>query len=158
MKKIFVLSVIVVFLFSSCGTLSLNSKPIYLVDSPKDVEVYKGNKQLEVKNITLGSFQSSSGAKTVWKYPGILTKLDKTNKFTIKAGDKTAEVTLKTKRRIGLLIIEGMFTFGVFTIVDLITGGDRIASPKYIDVPAVLTNQKSRSEKDLRKAAYDSYK
>lgn len=157
MRKILFLFLLPI-LLSSCGTLMLGvKKSVYLVDAPRDVQVLKnGSENLKVDEILLGSYEAR-GTKTKYFYPGFRTKIKKGDFVTIKGGDENGKIKLETKRQVGLLVIEGIFTLGVFTAVDLITGGDKKPMPKFIDVPAVLNNKKPRSQKDLRKAAYTSY-
>ena len=75
------------------------------------------------------------------------------NDFKFKSGDKTAIVKIKAKRQFGLLILEGVFSFGAFTVIDLITGGDRKPVPKFIDVPAILEKKTPRKQEVLHKIA-----
>jgi len=157
MKKIITLLIISAFFISSCGTISYK-KCIYLVDAPKDVEVLKDNVPLKVSNLVLGSYESGH-TRYVYHYPGFMTKINKKPfKIVVKAGDQSGEVTINSKRGVKLLIVEGLFTCGVFTVIDLLTGGDRSPLPKFIDVPAVISNEKQRSDKELKKAAYDSFR
>lgn len=153
MKKISFFAIVSAFVFSSCGTVMLGvKKSVYLVDAPRDLTITKNNESMEIGNITLGS-TSSRGNSTVYQYPGFRTKLKRLNDFEFQSGDKKAIVKIKAKRQFGLLILEGVFTFGAFTVIDLITGGDRKPVPKFIDVPAILEKKTPRKQEVLHKIA-----
>jgi hypothetical protein len=158
MKKLLLLSVVSMFLFSSCGVLLVGiKKKIFLIDAPKDVKVYQNGKMLKIESLTF-HVDEVGHTRTTYKYPGVRANIKKDRKLTIKAGEVSGEVEIQPKRQIGLLVIEGILTCGTFTIVDLLTGGDTKPVPGYIDVPAVLNHEKFRTQKQLKKAGFKSFR
>jgi len=153
--KLFLL-ITMIALFSSCGLLSNGTKKkIFLVDSPKDLEVFIGKEKVSVEQVVISSYTSNGHTERRY-YPGIHRKLEKSNKFTLKLGDQSNVLTIKTKRGVRILILDVLtipFHLGAGVLIDLISGADKVPDYKYLDVPAILSKQKPRSQKQLEKEA-----
>ena len=159
MKQITILATFfsIVFL-TGCGTVISLKKPIFLVDAPADLTVEKDGEQLNIANYTFGSSSDVHGAfhdVTAYQTTGVKCKLKKSLTLDLKSGDKKGSVDIARKPAIGGLILEGIFTFGIGTIVDLITGGGYKPDPQFVDVPAVLNNKDPRTKKEMKKALYE---
>ena len=153
MKKIITLSVLSCFITTSCLTMQGVKKPIVLVDAPKNTTVNYNGEIVDVEDVTAFREERTSGNTknvTLYKYPGVKIKLKKNTELDLKSGDKKGTVKIKTKPAIGLLIFEGLFTFGIGTVVDIATGAFWVTKNRYVDVPAVLDNKTPREEKELK--------
>ncbi|MBI4945883.1 MAG: hypothetical protein HY840_05715 [Bacteroidetes bacterium] len=155
MKKITLITIVAiasVFLLPSCALLiSGAQKNIFMVDAPKDLVVTKGNEVLEIKNQTVGSSESGN-TRTHYEYPGVRLKMKGKINLQLKSGEHTASVPIKKKLGgIPILILEAFFTFGVGTIIDLVTNAAMVPSQRFIDVPATLNKKTPRSQKELHK-------
>ena len=153
MKKVITLSVLSSFIATSCLTIPGLKKPILLVDAPKNTTVIHNGEIVEVEDVTAFREERTQGNikhVTLYKYPGVKIKLKKNTELDLKSGDKKGTIKIKTKPAIGLLIFEGIFTFGIGTIVDLATGAFWVTKNRYVDVPAVLDNKTPREERELK--------
>jgi hypothetical protein len=153
--KLFLL-ITMIALFSSCGLLfNGTKKKVFLVDSPKDLEVFIGKEKVSVEQVVISSYTSNGHTERRY-YPGIHRKLEKSNKFILKLGDQSNVLTIKTKRGVRILILDVLtipFHLGAGVLIDLISGADKVPDYKYLDVPAILSKQKPRSQKQLEKEA-----
>jgi hypothetical protein len=162
MKYILIISVLAVFIFSSCMTIMGYKKPIFLGELPSDTRLYYKDKQVKIKNLTIQKSKTGTSGGSVqhyihFKHPGAKLKLTKHSTITLTSGSKSAEVQIKTKPAIGFLIITGIFTLGISPIVDLCTNSIWYTKEKLIDVPAYLNNTQPRTQKELRKVMYPQY-
>lgn len=152
MKKLIFLSISSLLLSTSCMTLNKGRRQIVLVDIPENTTVsYKG-KPLEVEDVTALKYETTIGKTThvtVYKYPGVQVKLKKNTVLDLKCGDKEGSVTIIGKPAVTGLIVEGLLTMGLFTIIDLATDSYRITKDKYVDAPAILNHKTPREKKEL---------
>ncbi len=159
MKRILFL---VLFLFTiamyGCGTLTGLRKPIFLVDAPKDLVVEKDGEAVKIQNLTFNMSSNTRGTEmTAFQYQGVRIKVKHPVTLDLKTADKKGSVDIVGKPAIGALILEGLFTFGIATAVDLLTGGGKKPVPQYIDVPAILNNTEPRTRKEMRKAMFEGF-
>lgn len=153
MKKIIAISILASFFAASCLTIQGVKKPIVLVDAPKNTSVNYNGEIVDVEDVTAFREEMTSGNTknvTLYKYPGVKIKLKKNTELDLKSDNKKGTVKIKTKPAIGLLVFEGLFTFGIGTIVDLATGSFWVTKNRYVDVPAVLDNKTPREQKALK--------
>ena len=157
MKKIFVLSLLSAFVFSSCLTANYGGKKaIFLVDAPLGLVVKSKGKEIDIKNYE--AFSETTGpkeyrVKTRYKYPGFLLKVKRNNVIQLISGDKLVPTQVKGNPSLGIFImfLEIPFTIAIGTIVDLATTSFFFPKSKYIDVKAHLQGTKPRTERELRK-------
>ena len=147
-------------LFSSCLTLSGLKKPMVLVDAPNNTNVDFNGEDVIVEDVTAFRDEHTQGNTnhvTLYKYPGVKVKLKKASDFTFKSGNKQGTFSVKTHPAIGLLIVEGIFTAGIGTIIDLATGAFWVTNNRFIDVDASLNHKTPRSNKDLKRYVRNSF-
>jgi hypothetical protein len=153
MKKIIIIALACSLFTTSCLTLAKSRGNLVLVDAPKDITVSVNGTVQEVTKVTAFVDSRTVGnvtTKTYYKYPGVKDfKIRKTMKVDIKHENRTVNVPVKTKRAVGLLILEGVLTFGIATLVDLATGNSWVIKNRFIDVPATLNKTTPRSNKEL---------
>ncbi len=155
MKQIIILFLAASLLATSCMTIQ-GKKHIVLVEAPKNVNVNYNGEMVLTEDVT--AFREEMGnTKTLYKYEGVKIKAKRTNVLDFQSGDKKGTVTLKGKPAIGLLIFEGFFTFGIGTIVDLVTGSFWKINNRFVDVPAALDNKTPRTSRELKDAVRKSY-
>jgi hypothetical protein len=159
MKTVLIVIVSLLFL-SSCSVARWGGKPpIYLLDAPDNLEITNSatGEKFQIVDINYKS-QSSYDIHTKDKMagihlyaPGIRFKpKGKTVSLTLKHNGVVKTVEIREKVRTRTLIIEGVLTASVFTIIDLVAGGAKEHRPKYLDVPAILEDRPSRSQKELK--------
>ena len=156
MKRILfsVLSVFTIAMYG-CGTLTGLRKAIYLVDAPKDLVVEKDGEAVQIRNLAFDVSSNTRGTvMTSSQNAGIKIKVKQPVTLDLKTPDKKGSVDIVGKPWITELVLEGLFTFGIGTVVDLLTGGAKKPVPEYIDVPAILNNTEPRTKKELRRAMY----
>ena len=140
-----------------CGTLTGLRKSIYLVDAPKDLVVEKDGEAVKIRSLAFDVSSNTRGTvMTSSENEGIKIKVKDPVTLDLKTAGKKGSVDIVGKQWITELVVEGLFTFGIGTVVDLLTGGAKRPDPAYIDVPAILNNTEPRTKKELRKAMYQS--
>jgi hypothetical protein len=150
MLKLFLLAVVSVFLLSSCATLmSYTKKDLILVDSPPNLEVRNNNQLLEIKSRRAASV-GSGDYNEIYMYSGVRVRLKSGLILDFKLGEKVVSVPVKYRMATGILVFETFLTFGVGTMVDLITGAAKMPKKRFIDVPALFNNTAPRSQQELR--------
>jgi hypothetical protein len=159
MKTLITFIVALLFL-SSCGVARWGGKPpIYLLDAPDSLEITnsKTGEKLQIIDINYksqSSYDIHSKDKMIGIHlyaPGIRFKpVGKSVSLTLNHNGVTKTVEIKEKVKTRTLIIEGVLTAGLFTIIDLVAGGAKEHSPKYLDVPAILEGRSPRSKKELK--------
>lgn len=146
--------------FSSCLTLSGLKKPLVLVDVPNDADVEYNGEGVRVEDVTAFRDEQTQGNTnhvTLYKYPGVKVKLKKHSEINIRVGKQQGSYTIKTHPAIGILIIEGIFTAGIGTIVDLATGAYWVTGHRFIDVEATVNHKTPRSDKELKRRVRESF-
>lgn len=155
MKKIKILVLFVLCLsLSNCGLMiSGAQKRIAIIDAPRDLEIkdLRTGKNLPITIDQIGTQSTSRNTATIYYGPAIKMKLRKVNKLELKSNGITKVVEIRKRNRYGLLLFETVMTFGVFTTIDLATGGNETPNPKYIDVQNVLDDKPQRTKKEIQK-------
>jgi hypothetical protein len=154
MKYLIILSIAFGSIFTSCMTMGGVKKQLFLVDAPKDLKVnYKGQPVALTKGTLITRTPTQGGRTTVTgggTYPAVKIKLTKdTTVLELVMGDTKIPVKIKTKRRIGFLILDGILTLGISPAIDIATKAHIYTNDYLIDVPAALNGSKPRSRKDL---------
>ena len=142
---------------TSCATITGGiTKPISLVDAPKDIEIrnLKTGKIIPITTELAASRGgvSSSGASFSGGQrfgPAIRLKIKKGMSFEIRTKDTVKIVEIGHKNKIGFLIAEGIPTLGTFALVDILTGANKHPNPDYIDVKSVLANKPQRGNIEI---------
>ena len=144
--------------FSSCMTFMMGvRKPIVMDDATRDLVVTSNGDTYKMKNVT--AFSSSGGnTTTIYKYPGVNMNTRNHTQLELQYGNQTATVPIVNKHGIGWLVVEGIFTLGIATAIDLATGANCRPTEMFIDVPAYLDHTTPRSHKELTKTVWDSFK
>jgi len=163
MKKVIFISFALVIFSSSCMTMGGGKQQLFIVEAPKDLKInYKGQ-SVELKKGAIVNRTPSSGGRYVATvsntYPAIKIKLTKdTTVLELVSGNVKVPVKIKTKRRIGFLIWDGILTLGISPVVDILTKSHFHTNNYLIDVPAALKGSQPRSNKELWKAIAESQK
>ena len=152
MKKLFTLIVLSLVL-TSCGTLFGLKTPVALVGAPEDVTVKNVNtgEELKVKNM-VATGTTSRNSETDYITPGVRFKPRKGTILEISSKSlnqtKTFEVGTQTEY-LGL-ILEGVFTFGTFTLIDIATGATKKNKPRLIDCNALFNDKPQPTQKEIK--------
>ncbi len=139
--------------FSSCGTiLQGTKKPLVLVDAPADMVVVNKNTgdTLVVQSVQYAGKRSSvQNTATYYYAPGVRFKASKDSHLELIVGGGSAHIQVGKKNMVGVLIADIGFSWGLFAIIDLATGGVKRHRPRYVDVPAAFAGTPWRSEAEL---------
>lgn len=137
-------------ILSSCGTLIGIKRPIGLIDKPENLIVRNLNTGDTLK-IDEGVFAISANKSIQYNYvgPRIKFKPKKNTVLELESNGVKKTIIISKKTNVGMLVLEGLFTFGAFTLIDLITGGYTSHKPTLIDCPALFEGKKSRTDEEL---------
>ena len=153
-KLIIALLICSCYCVSSCALMMTGGtkKTIAIIDAPDDLEIknLKTGEKIEIEYLsTIVTKYKNSNVATLYKTPAIRVKVKKGVELELKSKDIIRNVKFKTKHNVGLLIFETIYSFGVFTAVDLITGANKVPNPPFIDVPAVLSDKPQKTKKEM---------
>lgn len=163
MKNVILIAIALGFSCTSCLTIGGVKKQIFLVEAPKDLKVnYKGQPVSLTKGVILQRTPTQSGKTNVTgsnTYAAIKIKLTKdTTVLELVSGNTKVPVKIKTKKRIGFLILESIITLGIGTVIDIATKAHIYTNDYLIDVPSQLKGSKPRSNNDLWKVIAEGQK
>lgn len=148
-KKLMVM-ILLSTILSSCGTLIGIKRPIGLIDKPENLIVRNLNTGDTLK-IDEGVFAISVERRFQYNYvgPRIKFKPKKNTVLELESNGVKKTISISKKTNVGMLVIEGIFTYGTFTLIDLITGGYNSHKPALIDCPALFEGKKARTDEEL---------
>jgi len=152
--KLLVLASSVLMLLTSCGTLISSfhgfKEQTTLLNAPADLKIkdVKSGVEIPITEVAFECRSTDHGA-TIVRGPGIRMKVKKDRDLEFTSSGITQTFTTRSKPQIGMLIVEGIFSLGAFTAIDLITGRNKYPDPDIIDVAAILANKPQRERKDL---------
>lgn len=152
MKKLFAIVFLATFL-TGCGTMLGMKTPVALIGGPDDVAVknVSTGKVLKVKNV-VATGTTSRNSETDYLAPGVWFRPKKGTILEIssKSLNQTKTFVVGTKTEYLGLILEGVFTFGTFTLIDIITGATKKNNPKLIDCESLFSDKPQRSQRELK--------
>lgn len=142
--------VLLLTILTSCGTLSGIKKPLPLIDMPDNL-IVRNLETGDTLKIEEGIIGFSTTKRFQYNYIGQRVKFKPKKNTTLELEangvKKTIEISKKTDAT--MLVLEGLYTFGAFTLVDLITGGYRSHNPSFIDCPALFEDKEPRTEDEI---------
>ena len=160
MKKIIAFLLAVICIFAS-GCMALKGKThIVLVEAPANTIVTHNGEALLIEDVIAARSETGSGNMryvTLYKYPGVKIKVKKETSIELKSNSKKVNVAIRSKPAIGMLILEGIFTFGIATIIDLTTNSYNYTKERFVDVPAYLQGGTPRSQKELKQVVLKNF-
>ena len=154
MSRILLFTTLLSLIISSCGTLLVGvKKPIGILNKPDDLVIRnkKTGENIQLTNTVYG--YDPIGQSTLVRYvgSGIVVKPYKGLELELTSNNVTKTIVLSRKHSIGLLIFEGIPTFGLFAIIDIATGGNKDHKPRFIDVKALFEDRPQPKFKKIKR-------
>jgi hypothetical protein len=140
-------------LLSSCATMfSGKTTPAVLINAPADLKVTEDGTNLPIERVTAHVKGNLDESVTTYFAAGVeLNKKVKWHTLTLTSGGVSKTVKVKLRAGGKYIILDTFAAGPIGWTTDALTKKWRVASNKYIDVPAVLNDTKAQSQMKLKR-------
>lgn len=142
----------VVLSFSSCGTILSGAtggkRPVFMMMAPDDLEVKANGIPVDLTKEVYASYENSGGTTGIGTTNSFYTKgarlpfkKDQVLELSSKSTGQKASVTLESKGKGGIILMDLFLTGAAGLLVDIPTGNHKILKPNYVDVESALAGK-----------------